>query len=66
MTTPPDEPRPPAPVLPYYRADPRPMFEVRAPYYAAAPYAAVMVAISAVPTYLLLRRLDALGGGSLT
>ncbi len=30
-------------------------------YGAAAPFAAVMVAISAVPAYLLIRRLDALG-----
>ena len=29
-------------------------------YGAAAPYAAVMVAISAIPTYLLVRRLDAM------
>ena len=29
-------------------------------YGAAAPYAAVMVGISAIPTYLLVRRLDAI------
>jgi iron(III) transport system permease protein len=33
-------------------------------YGAAAPYAAVMVGISAIPTILLVRRLDALAGGT--
>lgn len=32
-------------------------------YGAAAPYAALMVGISALPTYLLIRKVDALGGG---
>jgi iron(III) transport system permease protein len=35
-------------------------------YGAAAPYAALMVVISAVPTYLLVRRVDALAGGGVT
>ena len=33
---------------------------------AAAPFAAVMIGISAIPTYLLIRRLDAFAGGRVT
>lgn len=35
-------------------------------YGAAAPYALLMIAISAIPTYLLVRRLDSLAGGGVT